>query len=157
MGLERCDSCLQMLDAGEAVNWKQQKIDFSGTPDYIIRTQCGVKQTYLSVNISKTTTTKTLWFLKNESGMSANCCVWSQSPPQRRFPWPPPPLLLHYIRPSLSNSVPSICLFPSSNLSELINIVSTADSLVWFLSTCLGKSFMRAEILCLIHPCFPSA
>ena len=38
MGLERCDSCLQMLDAGEAVNWKQQKIDFSGTPDYIIRT-----------------------------------------------------------------------------------------------------------------------
>ena len=60
MGLERCDSCLQMLDAGEAVNWKQQKIDFSGTPDYIIRTQCGVKQTYLSVNISKTTTPPTL-------------------------------------------------------------------------------------------------
>ena len=76
-----------MLDAGEAVNRKQKKIDFSGTPDYIIRTRHGIKQTYLSVNISKTTTTKTsffFFFLMNQGCLQI--VLSGLSPPQRRFP-----------------------------------------------------------------------
>ena len=87
--------------------------------------------------------------------MSANCCVWSQSPPQRRLRRTPPPLFLHYIWSSLSYSVPAICLFPSSYLSKSINIAPTACSLVRFLSTSLDDKLHEGRDLVLRSSLLP--